>query len=83
VKSGLLIDVSIANIKLFFQRAPPEDTIGTAEDRFKFISSETKKWHTDKMMQHFGVDIHGEFQETFKMIAKVMVELRQEAQNNR
>ncbi|KAM0815169.1 hypothetical protein AB5N19_00963 [Seiridium cardinale] len=84
VKSGLAADVDAANVKLFFRKAPPGDLIKTGESRFMLMNSENKRWHTDKLMQNFGTEMaSGEFKETFDTIARVLIQLRQEAQRDR
>ncbi|KAK6083684.1 stress response protein nst1 [Seiridium cupressi] len=84
VKSGLAADVDAANVKLFFRKAPPGDLINTGESRFMLMNSENKRWHTDKLMQNFGTEMaSGEFKETFDTIARVVIQLRQEAQRDR
>ncbi|OTB20596.1 hypothetical protein K445DRAFT_313074 [Daldinia sp. EC12] len=84
VKSGRRSDVNEANVKLFFSKAPPDWLVNTGEDRFKFINTENKRWHTDKVMQRFGSDVvHGPGREALNTVAMVMIELRREAQRNR
>jgi hypothetical protein len=84
VKSGLQSDVSIANIRRFFMMAPPKDLIDTADRRFRFMNTENKRWHTDKLMQQFGEDfVVGELKESFDTISKLVVQLRQEAKRDR
>ncbi|KAI0127416.1 hypothetical protein BJ170DRAFT_683259 [Xylariales sp. AK1849] len=84
VKSGLFFDVDVASIRLFFKKAPPKNLADTGESWFKFINSENKRWHTDKMMQQFGADVvNGECKEAFDTIARTVIQLRQEAQRDR
>ncbi|KAI6092602.1 hypothetical protein F4821DRAFT_278838 [Hypoxylon rubiginosum] len=84
VKSGLQLDVDETNIKLFFEKAPPADLVDSGEKRLRLINAENKRWHTDKVMQRFGPDvINGTAKKALDIIAKVMVELRQEAQKKR
>ncbi|KAI1393688.1 uncharacterized protein F4822DRAFT_20828 [Hypoxylon trugodes] len=84
VKSGLQIDVTEANVRLFFAKAPPADFVDSGEKRFKFINAENKRWHTDKVIQRFGRElVEGDAKTTLDIIAKVVIELRQEAQRER
>ncbi|KAI1769042.1 hypothetical protein GGR53DRAFT_274884 [Hypoxylon sp. FL1150] len=84
VKSGLQLDVNEANVKLFFEKAPPDDLVNSGANRLKLINAENKRWHTDKMMQRFGPDVvNGAANTSLAIVAKVMVVLRQEAQKNR
>ncbi|KAK7937521.1 uncharacterized protein PG986_014389 [Apiospora aurea] len=82
VKSGLLRDVNRDNVSEFIRKAMSSED--TAEKKFILINAETKKWHTDKVMQHFGRDIvEGEVHEELATVAKVTVELRQEVSRQR
>ena len=54
VKSGLLRDVNRDSVTEFIRKAMSSED--TAEKKFILINAETKKWHTDKVMQHFGRD---------------------------
>ncbi|KAK7928825.1 hypothetical protein PG985_005823 [Apiospora marii] len=82
VKSGLLPDVNRDSVSEFVKKAMSSED--TAEKKFILINAETKKWHTDKVMQHFGRDIvEGEVHEELATVAKVMIELRQEASRQR
>ncbi|KAK8106533.1 hypothetical protein PG999_009892 [Apiospora kogelbergensis] len=82
VKSGLLQDVNRDSVSEFVKKAMSSED--TAEKKFMLINAETKKWHTDKVMQHFGRDIvEGEVHEELATVAKVMIELRQEASRQR
>ncbi|KAI2630756.1 hypothetical protein GGR54DRAFT_168162 [Hypoxylon sp. NC1633] len=84
VKSGLESDVTEASVKLFFERALPEDVVASGAERYKLINAENKKWHTDKIMQRFGPDaVTGTAKIALDIIAKVLIELRQEAQKKR
>ncbi|KAI1457657.1 hypothetical protein F4805DRAFT_427682 [Annulohypoxylon moriforme] len=84
VKSGLQSDVDEANVRLFFAKAPPADSVDPGDKRFKLISEENRRWHTDKMMQRFGSDVvNGAAKGPLSIVAKVMIELRQEARNER
>ncbi|KAI1212872.1 uncharacterized protein F4807DRAFT_302793 [Annulohypoxylon truncatum] len=84
VKSGLQSDVNEANVKLFFAKAPPADSVDSGDKRFKLISEENMRWHTDKMMQRFGPDVvNGAAKGPLGIIAKVVIELRQEARRGR
>ncbi|KAI1375014.1 hypothetical protein F4677DRAFT_150970 [Hypoxylon crocopeplum] len=84
VKSGLQADVNEDNIRLFFEKAPPEQLVDSGEKCFKLISAENKRWHTDKMIQRFGQDVvNGAARSTLGTVAKIVIELRQEAQANR
>ncbi|KAK6950055.1 hypothetical protein Daesc_008378 [Daldinia eschscholtzii] len=84
VKSGRRSDVNEANVKLFFAKAPPDKLVNTGENRFQFINTQNKRWHTDKVMQRFGSEvIHGPGRDALNTVAMVMIELRQEAQRNR
>ncbi|KAI0840424.1 hypothetical protein F5Y06DRAFT_262705 [Hypoxylon sp. FL0890] len=84
VKSGLRSDVNEANVKLFFAKAPPEESVNSGDKRFKLINAENKRWHTDKVMQRFGPDaVNGDAKLALDIIAKVVVELRQEARKRR
>ncbi|KAI0180150.1 hypothetical protein GGR52DRAFT_229632 [Hypoxylon sp. FL1284] len=84
VRSGLQRDVNEASVKLFFEKAPPTELMSSGEKVFKLINAENKRWHTDKVMQRFGPDVvKGAAKPTLDLIAKVMIELRQETQKNR
>ncbi|KAI8963927.1 hypothetical protein F5Y11DRAFT_317866 [Daldinia sp. FL1419] len=84
VKSGQRSDVNETNIKLFFAKAPPEPLVDSGEKRYKFINAENMRWHTDKVMQRFGQDVvYGPSRTALNTVAKVMIELRQEAQKTR
>ncbi|KAI1406715.1 hypothetical protein F4819DRAFT_5353 [Hypoxylon fuscum] len=84
VKSGLQSDVTEVNVKLFFMKAPPEEMINSGEKHFNLINKEIKRWHTDKVMQRFGSGVvNGATKDALGTIAKVMVDLRQEARKNR
>ncbi|KAI1247671.1 hypothetical protein MGN70_011562 [Eutypa lata] len=81
VKSGLRADVSEANIRLFFDKAPP---VSSGELYYKLINSENRRWHTDKLMQRLGEDVvNGAAKDVFALVSKVLVVLRQEAQRKR
>ncbi|KAL7626975.1 hypothetical protein AAE478_003750 [Parahypoxylon ruwenzoriense] len=80
VKSGLQSDVSDANIKTFFAKAPPDELIDTGEKRLKLMNAENKRWHTDKIMQRFGPDVvSGATKRSLDNVARVVIKLRQEA----
>ncbi|XXH05022.1 hypothetical protein Hte_011446 [Hypoxylon texense] len=84
VKSGLRADVNEASVKLFFKKAPPEELVSSGEDQLKLVNVEIRRWHTDKVMQRFGPDVvKGTAKTALAIIAKVMIELRQEAQEKR
>ncbi|KAI1143812.1 hypothetical protein F5Y05DRAFT_7049 [Hypoxylon sp. FL0543] len=84
VKSGLQSDVNEANVRLFFAKAAPEESVNSPDKRFKFISAENKRWHTDKVMQRFGPDaVNGDAKVVLGIIAKVLIELRQDARKGR
>ena len=85
VKSGAMEDVTPANIKQFFSVAPPTPASATAgEERYRTISRENKRWHTDKIMSRFGISaLDGPCKNALNITAKVVVELRQEAQRSR
>ncbi|KAI0380917.1 hypothetical protein F5Y04DRAFT_256275 [Hypomontagnella monticulosa] len=84
VKSGSRSDVNEANVKLFFAKAPPEELRKSGENSFKFINKETKKWHTDKVMQRFGRDVaSGDSKSALDTVAKVLIELRADAKLKR
>lgn len=82
VKSGKWEDVTAESVKLFFQKAPsmPSSPTDAKRERFKLMSQESKRWHTDKIMQLFGREvltgIHGK---ALDLIAKIVVQLRQDA----
>ncbi|KAK8106665.1 hypothetical protein PG999_010024 [Apiospora kogelbergensis] len=82
VKSGLLQDVNRDSVSEFVKKAMSSED--TAEKKFILINAEIKKWHTDKVMQHFGRDIvEGEVYEELATVAEVMIELREEAPRQR
>ncbi|KAI1096337.1 hypothetical protein F5B19DRAFT_435960 [Rostrohypoxylon terebratum] len=84
VKSGLQSDVNEANVKLFFAKAPPADLVDSGDKQFKLISKENMRWHTDKVMQRFGSDaVNGAAKSSLGIVAKVVIELRQEARKGR
>ncbi|OTB08023.1 hypothetical protein M426DRAFT_217949 [Hypoxylon sp. CI-4A] len=84
VKSGLQSDVNEANVNLFFSKAPPETLVDTGDRRFKFISAQNKRWHTDKVMQRFGQEVaNGAAKSALGVVANVLVELRQKARKER
>ncbi|KAI0887293.1 uncharacterized protein GGS22DRAFT_107370 [Annulohypoxylon maeteangense] len=84
VKSGLQSDVNEANVKLFFAKAPPAALVDSGDKRFKLINKENLRWHTDKVMQRFGSDVvKGDAKAPLGVVAKVVIELRQEARNRR
>ncbi|KAJ9137293.1 hypothetical protein NKR23_g9214 [Pleurostoma richardsiae] len=85
VKSGRLEDVTSGNVSLFFERAPPIAlAIDVAEERFRIISQENKRWHTDKIMSQFGPEIlSGKYKDALDLIAKLMVQLWKEAKMKR
>ncbi|KAK8036886.1 hypothetical protein PG994_015383 [Apiospora phragmitis] len=69
VKSGLLRDVNKNSVSEFVKKAMSSED--TAEKKFILINAETKKWHTDKVMQHFGRDmVEGEVHEELATVAK-------------
>ncbi|KAI0602998.1 hypothetical protein F4775DRAFT_531484 [Biscogniauxia sp. FL1348] len=81
VKLGFRWQVSEANVKLFFAKAPPEESRATARARFDLISKELRRWHTDKVMQHLGLEVVNSVSgEALNTVAKVLVQLRQDAQ---
>ncbi len=92
MKSCQWEDVDETNIKLFFRKAlpvpPPEAAAAAAaaaaEERFQTINMESKRWHTDKIMSHFGREFaEGPFRPVLNTVAQVVVELRREANQNR
>lgn len=84
VKSGLRSDVNEANVKLFFAKALPADLVDSGDKRFKLISKENMRWHTNKVMQRFGSDaVNGAAKSSLDIVAKVVIELRQEARKGR
>ncbi|KAI4870759.1 hypothetical protein F4820DRAFT_143721 [Hypoxylon rubiginosum] len=84
VKSGLRADVNEASVKLFFEKAPPAELVSSGEGLLELINVEIMRWHTDKVMQRFGPDVvNGAAKTALAIIAKVMIELRQEAQEKR
>ncbi|KAI1098078.1 hypothetical protein F4804DRAFT_346640 [Jackrogersella minutella] len=84
MKSGLQSDVNEANVKLFFAKAPPKELVDSGEKRFKLMSAENKRWHTDKVMQRFGPDVvNGAAKNALVIVATVVIKLRQEAQRER
>ncbi|KAI2471991.1 hypothetical protein F4781DRAFT_45359 [Annulohypoxylon bovei var. microspora] len=84
VQSGLQSDVNEANVRLFFAKAPPAELVDSGDKRFKLISAENLRWHTDKVMQRFGPDaVDGAAKGPLGIIAKVVIELRQEARKGR
>ncbi|KAI0847954.1 hypothetical protein F5Y00DRAFT_270867 [Daldinia vernicosa] len=84
VKSGRRSDVNEVNVKQFFAKAPPESLVDSSEKRFKLMNAENKRWHTDKIMQRFGLGVlRGSAKPALDTIAKTLIELRQEAQRNR
>lgn len=79
----MFFDVDAENVREFYKKAPLKDLLATAEDRVKFYNGENLRWHTDKMMQQFGVDIvKGGLKEALKTVAQVVIELRQEAKRD-
>ncbi|KAH9898918.1 hypothetical protein F4778DRAFT_782517 [Xylariomycetidae sp. FL2044] len=84
VKSGLSTDVGEAGVRCFFRDAPPRETVGSAEDNFRLVSGENRRWHTDKVMQRFGPGVmDSDVKELLDVVAKTLVELRREAQKRR
>ena len=54
------------------------------EERFRLISQENKRWHTDKIMSLFGSEIiSGMYGAALSLIANLMIQLRQVAQKAR
>ncbi|KAI1417549.1 hypothetical protein F5Y13DRAFT_59617 [Hypoxylon sp. FL1857] len=83
VKSGLQSDVNEANVKLFFAKAPPKESVDSGEKRYKLISAETKRWHTDKTMPKCSPDtVDGASKAALEIIARVIIKLRQEAKRD-
>ncbi|KAK3937844.1 putative reticulocyte-binding protein 2 like protein a protein [Diplogelasinospora grovesii] len=86
-KSGRRDDVSQASVRQFFDKALPVHLSSTpGEERFRMISLENKRWHTDKILSRFGQDVlrHGKpCANALDLIAKLMVELRKEAKMRR
>lgn len=86
VKSGKWEDVSEENVKLFFQKAPPVAVFSSdaKEAKFRLMSKESMRWHQDKISQLFGLEVFsGKHASSLKMIARIVVELRQSAQKAR
>jgi hypothetical protein len=85
VKSGRFIQVNESNVRQFYQKAVPTHLAqDPAEEMFRVISNENKRWHTDKLTSRFGSDIvKGEYRDALNMITKLMINLRTEAKIGR
>ncbi len=82
--SGLQADVSEANVRRFFDEAPPEDLVRTGELRLRLINSEIMRWHNDRLMPRLGPDVvNGAARDTFALVSRLMSVLRREAQRRR
>ena len=85
VKTARWEDVSEANVKEFYRKAPlvaREATTG--EEIYRLMGQENKRWHTDKIMQQFGTRIlDGLYGTALNTVAKALVDLRREAQDKR
>ncbi|KAI1631315.1 hypothetical protein F4809DRAFT_632800 [Biscogniauxia mediterranea] len=80
VKLGLRGEVNEASVRLFFAKAPPEESRATARARFDLVSRELRRWHTDKVMNHLGLGaVNSLTRDALNTVAKVLVELRKDA----
>jgi hypothetical protein len=85
VQSGRWEDVTEFNVTEFFSRGMviPE-TPESGELRFKAISAENLRWHTDKVMSKFGSDIfESPYEPALNCIARILVGLWKEARESR
>ncbi len=82
-KSGKLKDVSDENVRKFFWEGP-SNGLKSGPEWFSVMSTETKKWHTDKIMARFGpgaaVQQH---KEALDLIARVVTAVWQDSKRNR
>ncbi|KAI1502703.1 hypothetical protein F5X99DRAFT_149683 [Biscogniauxia marginata] len=80
VKSGFWWDVTEANVRLFFAKAPPEELRASPRARLNLVNRELRRWHTDKVMQKLGSGVaNGFIKSTLDAVAMVLVELRKDA----
>ncbi|KAI1492467.1 hypothetical protein F5X96DRAFT_626449 [Biscogniauxia mediterranea] len=80
VKLGFRGEVNEASVELFFAKAPPEESRATARARFDLVNRELRRWHTDKVMHHLGLEVVNSLtRDALNTVAKVLVELRKDA----
>ncbi|KAH8168657.1 hypothetical protein LIA77_11921 [Sarocladium implicatum] len=75
VVSGEVSDVTASSVREFFRRAMPVD-----EDRFRLLTRELKRWHTDKLLSLVGQDVvSGGDKARIDVVTKTIVQLWKEA----
>lgn len=80
-KSGMLLDFSEDNVRLFFRKAAPVHLSSEPEEElFRLMSLENKRWHTDKILSRFGQEaLESSLADYINRTSKLMVQLWKEA----